>query len=1457
MEDVAAQCHLAGADAVVAEHTSYTYRVYFLGFMGGFPYLGGLKGPLAAVPRKKTPAACIAKGSVAVAGGQTGVYSISSPGGWNIIGRTDADIFNPARDPPAMLRPGDLVKFAPVAELAAATPAVPAATPPAEAAWMTVTAPGMLTTVQDPGRFGAARYGVSRAGAADPLALSMGNALVGNAPSAAALEVTMGGLEFTVIRDAVVALTGADCNATVAGAPLPRNRCYTVKAGEAVKLGYATHGMRAYVCVRGGFDVPEVLGSTSTDLRSAMGGYCRRVLQAGDALARHEDVAPPAESFGDVRYARYDPLEEAAGRVWEVRVLPGPGAPAGGREAPACDVDFRALIGAEYSVLPKSDRMAVCLSAAGSGGVVVEGGQQMSEGCVTGTVQVPPDGNPLILLAEHQTTGGYKVPAVVVQADLWKVGQMRPGDVMKFVPTTPADAVAALRALRAGAAETCLAPPQRFQDLPFRPRTGDALRRIDLNADAGEGYDDAGLLQYVTSVNIACGGHVGSPESVARTVALAVAAGAGIGAHPSYVDPANFGRKALDVPPATLRDQVLWQVSGLQAVCAAYGTAVRYIKPHGALYHAVLKGGPHGDAVLDAAHRLGLPLLLMPTSSWATYGEGFAERAYDGDKLRPRDKPGAVIHDPALAAQQAVALAARPGVHSICVHGDSPNAVSVARAVRAALEAEFTVAPFAPARTASSASADSAATRQARMNWFLGPEGRRAVYTPAPGAGAPWAAAVAKVIVNGYRRGDGVDPERYPTERVCRRVAEVQRSLEVERPPLTAFAEYASGATDYDGYIAALRKQLAAQGGGWVAVAPRDTCQQGFDSESAAITYVSRLNCERWGVRAGCVGYEIGGAQYQAGLIRGFDPGRIAALGLPDNLPAHSLQRAQYVNGLAELSSGTRRALFAATAEFVARRYGRSASSEVPWLPYNFHAGNYVDDSTGRSPLDETTGELLNAGCTPMPVWVFSSHFPISALRAWTKRQIEMFRAAGRQLHCVRIKNPGHGAAWTAEAVWDHVAAVLAVFEDGGLAPPIVYVHNHDFNGLGAHVGAALFRTAREHGFPNLVLDAGYRKNGTHNDALVMLSALTLTDEQQAALREWSAVQADIEKILTRFDSRDSQMTPWDSDWAGGTEGSDLRIAREYNLTATQINTAKEVASAVFPLERAVTPFSEYKLRLGIGIMIETGIEPKNPEAVKAWVHAGGKLQVGGPVLVGLARWETLVPKPPEVDALLRNMHAELAAAQAQCSGEVPLDSVEPNTPEACFAALGFQQKGVRFLQQVKGTDGDMSVLLRAPGVLHRRGKTLPPGTAFDVLREDGEATRVVFDGYTFPGADPGAEGGEVEVRLTVDGRQTAVRMALSSMDAEEDERKTAAAGDCAVASDIPGELVRYTVAPGDVLKAGETLCVVESMKMEYVVPVPQRADGRAVDALPLRVRSVDRAGDVIRPGDVLVELVP
>ena len=218
--------------------------------------------------------------------------------------------------------------------------------------------------------------------------------------------------------------------------------------------------------------------------------------------------------------------------------------------------------------------------------------------------------------------------------------------------------------------------------------------RIDLNADLGEGVtDDLGLLAVVTSANVACGYHAGDVHTMRAVCVEAVRRGVAIGAQVSYDDRAGFGRRDLDVHPEVLREHVAHQVSLLARIAAEVGTAVSYVKPHGALYNRVVHDATQARAVLEGSGRL--PVLGLPGSVLlelaAAVGrevrrEGFPDRAYTEEgRLRPRDEPGAVLDDPTLIAARAVELAVE--VESVCVHGDTPGAVGHAHAVRVALEA--------------------------------------------------------------------------------------------------------------------------------------------------------------------------------------------------------------------------------------------------------------------------------------------------------------------------------------------------------------------------------------------------------------------------------------------------------------------------------------------------------------------------------------------------------------------------------------------------------------------------------------------------------------------------------------------------------------------------------------------------------------------------------------------------
>jgi 5-oxoprolinase (ATP-hydrolysing) subunit A len=237
---------------------------------------------------------------------------------------------------------------------------------------------------------------------------------------------------------------------------------------------------------------------------------------------------------------------------------------------------------------------------------------------------------------------------------------------------------------------------------------------MDLNADVGESYgswvlgDDAALLPLITSANVACGFHAGDPLTLRRTVAGAVAHDVVIGAQVGYPDLVGFGRRAMDVAADELEADVLYQLGALDGLARAAGSRVRYVKPHGALYHRVLYDEGQASAVVSAviAYDAGLSVLTMADGALASAAaaqglrvvrEGFADRAYGADgRLVPRDQPGAVHTDAAVVAAQAVRLAEGGEVDSLCLHGDTPGAVEHASAVRSALSAAgIAVAGFA------------------------------------------------------------------------------------------------------------------------------------------------------------------------------------------------------------------------------------------------------------------------------------------------------------------------------------------------------------------------------------------------------------------------------------------------------------------------------------------------------------------------------------------------------------------------------------------------------------------------------------------------------------------------------------------------------------------------------------------------------------------------------------------
>jgi biotin-dependent carboxylase-like uncharacterized protein len=297
---------------------------------------------------------------------------------------------------------------------------------------MHVITPGMLTTIQDRGRWGWQNFGVPVAGPMDPPAHRLANALVGNDASASTLEVTLIGPELSFDDERFVAVTGADFEVTVDGSAPGLNVPFLVSAGSRLRFGARRSGARSYLAVEGGIDVPLVFDSRATHVPSRVGGLDGRSLRAGDRLPLGTRRARRL-SFGKRATATF--LEQRNSRP-TVRVLPGP--QIGRFTGDALDV----LQSAPYVIAPRSNRMGFRLL--GSQLTDQTGTEMLSDATTIGAVQVPASGQPILLMADRQTTGGYPTVATVISADIGTAGQLAPGDEISFVVATLREAMAAL-----------------------------------------------------------------------------------------------------------------------------------------------------------------------------------------------------------------------------------------------------------------------------------------------------------------------------------------------------------------------------------------------------------------------------------------------------------------------------------------------------------------------------------------------------------------------------------------------------------------------------------------------------------------------------------------------------------------------------------------------------------------------------------------------------------------------------------------------------------------------------------------------------------------------------------------------------------------------------------------------------------------------------------------------------
>lgn len=284
-----------------------------------------------------------------------------------------------------------------------------------------VHAPGLLTTVQDLGREGFGPMGVSASGAADPVALRIGNRLVGNAEGAAGLEMALLGGNFVFPERAVVALTGSEFGPTLDNEPIEMWKSVEIRQGQTLRLGATRAGARCYLCMRGGIDVKLFLGSASTHLLSGLGGFQGRALRAGDVLK----IGAASGSFRTFRKRSVSARAVAQLAPRKVlRVTPGPQSDWFSQKVQ------EAFYAGTYRVTEESNRMGLRLQGAAISSTA--GGEMTSEGVSLGAVQITAGGLPIILFVEQQTTGGYPKIANVISADLSSLGQLRPRDEIRF-----------------------------------------------------------------------------------------------------------------------------------------------------------------------------------------------------------------------------------------------------------------------------------------------------------------------------------------------------------------------------------------------------------------------------------------------------------------------------------------------------------------------------------------------------------------------------------------------------------------------------------------------------------------------------------------------------------------------------------------------------------------------------------------------------------------------------------------------------------------------------------------------------------------------------------------------------------------------------------------------------------------------------------------------------------------
>lgn len=440
LEKVALHAKLS-KEEVIKLHSSSDYLIYMMGFLPGFPYLGGMN-PRLETPRLETPRTKIPAGSVAIGGAQTGLYPVESPGGWNIIGRTPLRLFDVKRKPLFLYEAGDKIRFLPItreefenfdeslwlAQVAGKSEAsIETSDDAADSkevyecgGGIKILEPGLLTSIQDTGITGFQKYGIGQSGAMDQISFALANQICGNEKNAACLETTLAGPSIRFVTACDFAITGAVFeNATLDGMRIEMNKKISAKAGSLLSCGFASKGLRSYIAFSGGLLVPKVFRSSSTNLKSKIGGYMGRKLQADDQLAiginkKNPLLVPDNKSTEEFTENKdvllLDCIKSSQFDFFQEKIV-------------------KKFTDSIYTVSAESDRMGIRFTGPG-----LECGKTdiISDAIPFGAVQITSAGLPVVMAADRQTTGGYAKIACVKKSAMYRLAQALPGTKVRF-----------------------------------------------------------------------------------------------------------------------------------------------------------------------------------------------------------------------------------------------------------------------------------------------------------------------------------------------------------------------------------------------------------------------------------------------------------------------------------------------------------------------------------------------------------------------------------------------------------------------------------------------------------------------------------------------------------------------------------------------------------------------------------------------------------------------------------------------------------------------------------------------------------------------------------------------------------------------------------------------------------------------------------------------------------------